>query len=241
MGSWANRTAQAAVRIAVFFTLALPASAQFLPELQANSPAEYDAYLDAIDEPAAQRPAKAREFLRLYPASELRLPIWELIAEHARQAGNGPAAKSAAEEGLRIAPGYIPLLTLLASVEANTNPKPNGTHAEEALQLLEQARASVRVDAESWRRAVNRMRAENLATLGIVAFKSGRSADAVRLLEESYHLDTTDTTAYRLGVLLRETGANARARTLLEQASASADPELSKRARAALLTLDPKR
>jgi hypothetical protein len=58
-----------------------PANAQFLPRLQARTPAEYDAYLDVFEASGARQEAEARHFLLAYPKSDLRLPLFELLAK----------------------------------------------------------------------------------------------------------------------------------------------------------------
>jgi tetratricopeptide (TPR) repeat protein len=220
--------------IALLLLVWLPLRAQFLPQLQARTPVEFDAYLDVMEAAPTAQEAAARAFLAVYPESDLRLPVWELVAKASRARGDVAAARRAAMEGLRLAPEYIPLLTLLAAVEANTMAAPTAKAAQEALRLLDQARAPRTLDAGEWREAVAHLRAENLATLAIVAFKGGRVAEAVARLEESLQWEAAAATQYRLALLYLEGKRTAEARALLEKVVQSADAALAGRAREVL-------
>src|ERR671913_103829 len=102
---------QRACFLALVIASCLPCYSQFLPDLQAKTPAEYDAYLDVLDGPVLD---KGPAFERAYPQSALRLPVYELMAREWRSQGNRERAISAAERGLAIAPDYIPLLVEIA-------------------------------------------------------------------------------------------------------------------------------
>src|SRR5947208_8169040 len=96
------------VWLAVVFTaVSTPSYSQFLPDLQAKTPEEYDAYLDVIDGPVIE---KGAAFERDFPASTLRLPVSEMTAREWRSLGDAVQAVAAAERGLAIAPDYVPLL-----------------------------------------------------------------------------------------------------------------------------------
>src|SRR5262245_22755057 len=112
------------------------APAQFLPNLQAHTPEEFDAYLDVIEAQAETKIRTARRFLTAYPESELCLRVYELLAEACRRQGDATCASEAARSGLKVAPDYIPLLTTLGAIEANTSPSPDRAPAERALRLL---------------------------------------------------------------------------------------------------------
>lgn len=211
------------------------AVAQFLPQLQAKTPEEFDAYLEVVESPAARRVETARGFLSAYPQSDMRLRVYELLAESCRQSGNASCALTAASDGLNLAPDYLPLLTLQASVEANTSAKPDTAAAEHALALLDQVKAPKTVDASTWIRETARLRAENLASLGIAAFKRGDAASAMRKLEESVAAQAIPANQYRLAMLYVESKRIPDARRLLEQLAA--DPALRDRATAALQAL----
>ncbi len=213
--------------------LAVPVWAQFLPQLQARTPAEFDSYLDVLEAAPGGQEAVARSFLRQYTDSDLRLPVLELLAKASRDRGDAAAARQAAVEGLRLAPEYVPLLTLLASVDANTLPKPDARGALEAMRLLDQARAPRTMDPEEWRRALAHLRATNLVTLAIVAFKAGQVPEAVRQLEESLRWEVTAAAQYRLALLYLELKRLPEAGALLDKVASSEDAELAARARQA--------
>lgn len=219
---------------AAMLLMLLPAKAQFLPQLQARTPAEFDFYLDVLEAAPGEREAVARSFLRQYPESDLRLPVLEVVAKASRNRGDAAGARQAAIEGLQLAPEYIPLLTLLAAVDANTTAKPDHHRALEALRLLDQARAPRTMDSTEWRHALAHLRAENLVTLAIVAFKAGQVRDAVQKLEESLRWDEAPAAQYRLALLYLELKRTEDARTLLEKVAASGDAALAARARDAL-------
>src|SRR5438552_12952541 len=82
---------------AVFTAVTIPSYSQFLPDLQAKTPEEYDAYLEAIDGPVLE---KGAAFERDFPASALRLPVCELMAREWRSRGNAGQAAAAAGRGL---------------------------------------------------------------------------------------------------------------------------------------------
>jgi len=208
--------------------------AQFLPNLQARTPEELDAYLDVVEAQAETQIRQAQRFLTAYPESNLRLPVYELLTEACRRQGDTVGATEAARQGLKIAPDYIPLLTALGSIEANTSRSPDRAPADQALRLLESAKAPSYVDAEMWLRETARLRAENLASLGIVAFKNQRHAEAVGLLEESVKLSPQPANQYRLAMLYLDSGQKTKARGLLEQVAESGEADLQGRALAAL-------
>lgn len=234
MPAWAAvRTMAMAVSGIMIIAAGSPAAAQFLPTMQARTPEEFDAYLEAL----SGQPAAAR-FLSAYPQSELRLPVYESLAVRCRGQGNAACAVDAARRGLEVAPDYIPLLTLRASVEANTSPRPDGAAARRALQLLANAKAPRQVSPETWLSETARLRAENLATLAMVAYKTDNNKPrAVQLLEQSLAESPVPANQYRLAMLYLESGRAAPGRTLLERASKSPDAAIAARAAAALKSI----
>jgi tetratricopeptide (TPR) repeat protein len=220
--------------LAIVFIVAPIAPAQFLPNLQARTPEEFDAYLDVAEARPETQIRLARRFLTAYPQSELRLRIYELLAEACRRQGQSTCASEAARQGLLVAPDYIPLLTTLGAIEANTSPSPSRDLPGRALHLLETAKAPQHVNAGTWLREIARLRAENLASLAIASFKGQRLEEAVKLLEESVRLSAQPANQYRLGMLYLELGRNVKARQLLEEAAKSPEPDLRDRALTAL-------
>ena len=135
---------------------------------------------------------------------------------------------------MKVAPDYVPLLTTLGSIEANTSPSPDRQPTDRALQLLATAKAPAAVNPETWLREIGRLRAENLASLAIGALKRDQPAEAVRLLESSIKLSPQPANQYRLAMLYLDLGQPAKARVLLEQVAESGEPDLRNRAKAAL-------
>lgn len=215
--------------------LRLPCYSQFLPNLQAKTPAEYDAYLDVLDGPVLKNGAT---FERTFPQSSLRLPVLELMAREFRAQGDRDQAIAAAERGLSIAPEYIPLLVELADLLANGSERLDHASkaADEALQLLDRSKAPVRVTPEDWTAAVAKLRARAFSALGMVLFKKGDPDGAIRKFEMARAADPSNDPIlhYRLGRLYAVKGNIAAARRELERAVSGPDPVLRDLAKKAL-------
>ena len=215
----------------------LPSSyAQFLPDLQAKTPAEYDAYLDVLDGPVLE---KGAAFERNFPASALRLPVCELLTRSWREKGDAARAIQSASAGLAIAPDYIPLLVDLADRAANTSSSlldRAETAANRALTLLENAKAPRRIPAQAWIAAVGALRARAHASLGLIRFKREDLTGAVKEFETALLQQSTESPAihYRLGRLYAISGKKPEARRHLQQAALHGAPPLRDLANAAL-------
>src|SRR6266436_1600451 len=155
---------------AVLTAVSIPSYSQFLPDLQAKTPAEYDAYLDVMDGPVLE---KGAEFERKFPASALRLPVCEMMAREWRSRGDAVQAAAAAERGLAIAPDYVPLLVELADLLSNDTAglERADSAARRALVLLDTIKAPLRTSVEEWTAAVSKLRARAHGALGMVHFK----------------------------------------------------------------------
>ena len=227
------------VWVAVVFTLfRSPCYSQFLPDLQAKSPAEYDAYLDVLDGPVLE---KGAIFERAYPQSSLRLPVYELMARDWRSRGDREQAIAAVERGLAIAPDYIPLLVEIADLLANGEQKLDRAEqcARHALQLLDRVKAPLRIAPEDWLAAVAKLRARSHAALGVVLFKKDDLAGAVKEFRAALAMgpEVDAIVHYRLGRVLAVMGRLDEARRELKQAALSTDPVLRDHAKAALAEL----
>jgi len=227
------------VWLAVVFTaVSIPSYSQFLPDLQAKTPEEYDAYLDAIDGPVIE---KGAAFERDFPASALRLPVCELMAREWRSRGDAVQAAAAAERGLAIAPDYVPLLVEIADLLANGSGglERADNAARRALALIETIKAPRRTSIEEWTAAISKLRARAHGALGMVHFKRDDLAGAVREFEAAL-VDTSVSDPllhYRLGRLYAVSGRTAEARRELEEAARSDEKTLRERANAALAAL----
>jgi tetratricopeptide (TPR) repeat protein len=226
----------------VFTAVSLPSYSQFLPDLQAKSPEEYDAYLDVIDGRFLE---KGAAFERDFPTSALRLPVCELMAREWRSRGDAVEAAAAAERGLAIAPDYVPLLVEVADLLANGTKRLDRaeTAARRALTLLETIKAPRRISIEDWTAAVSNLRARAHGALGMVHFKRDDTAGAVREFEAAVSDAAVNDPLlhYRLGRLYAVTGRTVDARRQLEEAARGGEETLRERANAALAALPQQR
>ena len=229
---------QRAWLLALCIASRLPCYSQFLPDLQAKTPAEYDAYLDVLDGPVLEN---GTAFERDFPQSSLRLPVCELIAREWRSRGNREQAIAAAERGLAIAPDYIPLLVEVADLLAN------GSHgldraadaARHALELLDRVKAPKRIAPEEWTSAVATLRARAHTALGMVQFKKDDRAGAMKEFQAALAAGAGDASIlhYRLGRLYAVNGQIDESRRELEHAAQSPDKLLRDLATKALAEL----
>ncbi|MEO8131629.1 MAG: hypothetical protein ABJF23_25685 [Bryobacteraceae bacterium] len=222
----------------VFTAWSVPVYSQFLPDLQAKTPEEYDAYLDVLDGPVLE---KGAVFQDRFPASALLLPVCELLSREWRSQGNAGKAIEAAEHGLSLAPDYVPLLVELGDLLANGPGRLDAAAAaaRRALVLLESARAPRRVSIEEWTSAVSRLRARAHGALGLILFKRDDVAGAVSEYETALREPGVQepTLHYRLGRLYAVAGRKAEARSQLQEAARRGDRILRERAAAALADL----
>jgi tetratricopeptide (TPR) repeat protein len=212
--------------------------AQFLPDLQARTPAEFDAYLDVLEAPGVEG---GEAFLREFPDSALRLPVWELLVKARRAEGNAAAAIRAARSGLALAPEYAPLLVELADLLANgaVGWEAAETPARSALAVLERVKAPQRVGPTEWTAAVQTLAARACAALGLVQFKRNDVAGAIRQFEAAVRQSPAGdaTLRYRLGRLYAVAGRTREARVELAEAARAGSAELRALARQALAGL----
>ncbi len=224
--------------LTVFTALSVPVYSQFLPDLQAKTPEEFDAYLDALDGPVLD---KGAAFEHAFPSSTLLLPVYELMSREWRTRGDAARAIEAAERGLAIAPDYVPLLVELADLVANGSTRLEGaaTAARRALALLENTKAPRRVGIDEWTTSVSKLKARSRAALGSVLFKRDDVPGAIKEFEAALAEPVAHEPSlhYRLGRLYAISGRKAEARSQLEQAARQGDPVLRERANAALAEL----
>jgi tetratricopeptide (TPR) repeat protein len=226
---------------AVFTAVSIPSYSQFLPDLQAKTLAEYDAYLDVMDGPVLE---KGAEFERKFPGSALRLPVCEMMAHEWRSRGDAVQAAAAAERGLAIAPDYVPLLVELADFLSNNTASLEraDSAARRALVLLDTIKAPLRTSVEEWTAAVSKLRARAHGALGMVHFKRDDVAGAVLEFETALNTSAGDALLhYRLGRLYAVSGRTAEARRHLEEAARSEEKALREMANAALAALPKQR
>jgi tetratricopeptide (TPR) repeat protein len=224
--------------MASYMAVCLPCYSQFLPDLQAKTPAEYDAYLDVLEGSVLETGAA---FERNFPQSSLRLPVCELMAREWRSRGNREHAIAAAERGLAIAPDYIPLLVELADLLANGSQRLDraAQAARHALTLLDRVKAPLRVAPEDWISAVAKLRARAHTALGMVQFKNDDQSGAMKSFQAALAGGGGDDPIlhYRIGRLYGIRGQTAEARRELELAALSPDKVLRELAKKALAEL----
>jgi tetratricopeptide (TPR) repeat protein len=229
---------QRAWLLALCIACRLPCYPQFLPDLQAKTPAEYDAYLDVLDGPVLE---KGAAFERGFPRSSLRLPVCELMAREWRSRGNREEAIAATERGLAIAPDYIPLLVEIADLLVNGSQGLDRATdaARQALELLDRVKAPKRIAPEDWTSAVATLRARAHTTLGMVQFKKDDRDGAMKEFQAALAEGAGDASIvhYRLGRLYAVDGRIAEARRELQHAAQSPDQLLRDLATKALAEL----
>lgn len=223
---------------AAITAITVPLYAQFLPDLQAKTPEEYDAYLDVMDGPVLE---KGRAFEHAFPQSALLLPVYGLMARQWRSQGDAARATESARKALAIAPEYAPMLVELADLLANSpaNLDEAQDAARRALVLLETVKAPQRVGADEWIAAVSALKARAHGALGLVLFKKDDVPGAIKEFEAALAGQGTREPAlhYRLGRLYAITGRKAESRAHLQEAASRGDKVLRELANTALAEL----
>lgn len=225
--------------LAILAIASMRVSGQFLPDLQAKTPEEYDAYLDVLDGPLLD---KGLLFERTYPESALLLPVYELMAREWRLRGDAERATEYTRKALAISSDYVPMLTELADLLAN-----RGLNLDEALKagrraltILEEIRAPRRVPAADWTAAIAKLRARAHGAVGLALFRKDDIPGAIAEFEKALTEPATPEPIlhYRLGRLYLVSGRKAEARKHLEEAARRGDEVLRERAQQALAAID---
>lgn len=199
--------------------------AQLLPPMQANTPEEYDGYLQVLAAATPEaRVQSAQRFQEQWPHSELLTHTYYLEAEAQKSLGRAAAAQHAAEEALRTAKDNIPALVLLAEILSNQSGAKvplavAESSARRALRLLETFRAPRSVSLDQLQSASNALVSRSHAVLGLVAFKRGETSTAIREFEiaEARMPHPDAALLYRLGKLYQEGGNRAGAIAKFQQ------------------------
>ena len=183
-------------------------AAQFLPSLQANDPAEFDAYLLVLHarDPGTVATAAAR-FEREWPKSELLAHVYELTFEACRARGDAACAIKDGRRALTAAPANVPVAFRLAEILATKNDLGEATEivqrAEQALKSFKPPRT---VPFPDWQTRLSHLRARAAATRALIAFKKGKVPEAVKLYEEAIQNRAEPADHLRLARLYRLTG-----------------------------------
>ena len=217
--------------------LAAPSNgrAQFAAEPQADTPEEFDAYLVVLAKSTPQDIISAAgDFERKWPRSTLCAPIYEMDLEAYRSLGDSAGAIRAGERALQVAPNNLAVLAQLAYVIADSSSDPPQLARAEELARAEVEKAKTiklprSISPAKWDEIQSRLGAMAHTALGLVAYKHGDVALAIRELETAMNLTPTPDPAlyYRLGMLHKASGDTARAIQELQKVAASNDPVLA--------------
>ena len=217
-------------------SLAAPANgrAQFAAEPQADTPEEFDAYLFVLSKSAPKDIISAAgDFERNWPHSTLCAPVYEIELEAYRSLGDSTGAIRAGEKALQAAPNNLAVLAQLAYLIADSSSDPAQlVRARELAQAEIEKSKTIKlprsISPAKWDEIQGRLGTMAYSALGIVAYKRGNLALAIRELETAMNLTPTPDPAlyYRLGMLYKASGDRARAIQELQKAAASSDPVL---------------
>jgi tetratricopeptide (TPR) repeat protein len=198
---------------------------------QANSPEEFDEYLVVLLKTTPKEVISAADdFEKQWPRSELLAQLLELKLEAYRSLGDPVNAILAGERALKAAPDNLLVLTNIAYIIASsTNDRQQLTRAERyarrELELSTKIRIPKRISLKEWDEMQGRQNSTAHATLGLVAYKRGDSAGAIKEFETAVKLAPAPEAAhyYRLGILYRASGNESAAIEMLRRAAASND------------------
>ena len=235
--------------VTVVLFLAAPANgrAQFAVEPQADTPEEFDAYLVVLSKSTPKDIISAADdFERKWPRSTLCAPIYEMELEAYRSLGDSTGAIRAGEKALQAAPNNLAVLAQLAYLIANSSSDPPQLVRAEELARAEIEKSKT-IKLPRWMSPARfdeiqgRLGTMAYSALGLVAYKRGNLALAIRELETAVNLTPTPDPAlfYRLGMLHKASGDTARAIQELQKAAASNDPVLRPLAQRQLKDLQP--
>jgi len=198
---------------------------------QANSPEEFDEYLAVLSKTTPKEVISAAgDFEKLWPRSQLLAQVLELKLEAYRSLGDSVNAILAGERALKAAPDNLLVLTNIAYIIASSSNDRQQlaraeTYARRELELSTKIRIPKRISLNEWDEMQSRQNSTAHATLGLVAYKRGDIARAIKEFETAVKLAPAPEPAhyYRLGVLYRASGNESAAIEMLRRAVASND------------------
>jgi tetratricopeptide (TPR) repeat protein len=218
--------------------MALPAAAQFQPPLEAETVEEFDLYLTVEAAAGADLLVSQSDLFRQrWPQSNLLPRVWELRFFALQKLGKVAAARTAGDEALRLAPGNLTVRARLAVQLASEDVALAERHARAVLRELDSAKIRRQVALHTYQRTAAELRAQAHTALGVVRYRQGDTAGALRELEEADGLASEPSLSYRLGRLYGALGRMEEARKRLTEAANAADPAIAERGRAALREL----
>jgi tetratricopeptide (TPR) repeat protein len=245
-----NSDSRLALLVVVFSLLSMvtpkDGRAQFASLPQADSPEEFDAYLEVLSKTGPEEVIlAAKEFEKNWPHSLLRGPVCQMELESYRSLNDPANAIEAGERALRFVPGNLAVLADLASIiaDATTDPQQLNRAEKYARKMLE-ALGTFKVPKwmlpQEWKKTEGHLRSEAHAALGLVAYKRGEVAQAIHEFETATSVaPAPDPTQYhRLGLLYRATGKESAAIQMFRQAVKLGEPPIRGLAERELQTLE---
>ena len=223
---------------AILLFIGVLAWAQFQPPLEADSPEEFDHYLtvEAASD-AAKLLSTTTAFRDRWPESKLLPRVWELRYFALQELGDAKAARAAAEEALRLAPGNLTVRAALAVQLASEDIQLAEQEAGTVIDELKRTKVRRAVPLAKYQQTVDALRAQAHTALGLVRYRQGDTAAALRELETAARLGPSAALSLRLGRLYASLGRDADARERLTEAAKARDAATAELARAALRSL----
>lgn len=219
------------------------ARAQELTELQAQTPAEFDDYLqvEAVTEPA-QRVKYATAFLQRWPETALAAPVGIWLMESHRELNQGDDAIRAGERVIELNRDSVPALITLSELLVNLRTRaPDLARAHElARRVLKLVDGGIEVPRhvplEHWLRSKRDYEARAWSVVGHAEFKRGRVPEALTAFARAIQAEPAFDGArhLRYGLLLQAAGRRAEANGEFAAVLRQGPEALRERARAAL-------
>src|SRR3984957_19666306 len=231
----------------MLLVLQADAQSQFSFPGQASSPEEFDAYLVILGKTSPKEIISATtDFERHWPHSELIAHVFELEAEAYASLGDSTNAILSDERALDVAPDNLVVLANLAYLIANSAIDAEQLaraekYAQRELKLSQTIMIPKKISPQEWEDIQSRVGSTAHASLGLVAYKSGNLAGAIREFEAAVALERVPDPAqyYRLGLLYRASGNQSKALEMLRRAAESTDPTIRQLAQKELSRISP--
>jgi len=202
---FASAAAVQAVGQAASQPAAAPQSAQAQkPEIK--NPAEYNAYINAIQQQNPAQKAEALEaFLQTYPSSVMKVDAMELLMVSYQQAGNGQKALDTANRILQADPNSVRALALLAynyrmaaaqgGPQMQDNLSKAQQYGQQGLQALPKLQKPTGMNDADFTKLHNEMGAIFDGAVGFAALQAKNYAEAQKDFEEAVSWESQPTIA----------------------------------------------
>lgn len=228
-----------------FSTRPRPCFAQFASEPQADSPAEFDAYLRVLSKRTPQEViSAAKEFEQGWPHSELRGQVFEMELEAYWSLDDAQDALKAGESALTVDSDNLSVLASVAYILADTTTDPQHLvraehYARRELSVSESFRVPKWIAPEKWDRTRRKLGSKAHDALGLIMYKQGDIESAILEFNKAVKLAPSPDPAeyYRLGMLYKAAGNKRQAIRELRHAANSKELAIRKLARRELEVL----